>query len=113
MSVAGLSAPPAVFHEASVAENGTVVVAFLADWCPFCRAFAPLLKREAERHRLPLRLADLTSLENPLWEVFSIEIVPTVIVFRDGRPVYRADGVDGVGLGSVELEAVVRAAGAG
>jgi thioredoxin 1 len=110
MTVATLEAPPAKFERDRLRERGVVVVAFLADWCPFCRAFVPSLREAAERHRLPLRVADLTALDSPLWDRFSVEVVPTVIVFRDGRAVFRADGVDGQGLGTTELEAVVRAA---
>jgi thioredoxin-like negative regulator of GroEL len=30
--------------------------------------------------------------------MFNIEIVPTIILFKDGKPVFRKDGVRGQGL---------------
>jgi hypothetical protein len=39
-----------------------------------------------------------------LWEIFQVEIVPTLIGFRDGGAIVRKDGVAGVGLGLPELE---------
>lgn len=36
--------------------------------------------------------------DNELWDVFDIEIVPTLVAFKDGKPVWRKDGVPGRGL---------------
>jgi thioredoxin 1 len=92
---------------------GRVAVAFLADWCPFCRAFAPKFERLAPPGGATLLVADVTSEESPLWDRFRIEVVPTVVVFRDGAPAFRADGVPGEGLGPNDLRAIARALGAG
>lgn len=70
---------------------GTWAVAFLADWCPFCRRFAPEFARLAG-HGFHLAMADVSSEESPLWERFSIEVIPTVVLFRNGNSVFRADG---------------------
>jgi hypothetical protein len=43
-------------------------------------------------------------MNNPLWERFDVEIVPTLIGFKEGRILLRKDGVAGVGLGTRELE---------
>jgi len=32
------------------------------------------------------------------WDAFNIEVVPTIIVFKDGKPRFRKDGVRGRGL---------------
>jgi thioredoxin-like negative regulator of GroEL len=83
-----------------------VVVAFLADWCPFCQAVRPALERAAEDDGWTALDADLTSEDAPLWDRFGIEVVPSVIVFRDGEPIFRVDGIRGVGLGRGALDAV-------
>lgn len=31
------------------------------------------------------------------WDMFDIEIVPTIVLFKDGKPVFRKDGVCGQG----------------
>lgn len=111
-----MSAPERIGPEAFVGERlarpGVVLVGFLADWCPVCRAFEPELIRFADERSLRLLIADMTSEETPLWDRFGIEIVPTIIVFRDGAQVFRADGAPGVGLGAADLHGAARAAGA-
>jgi thioredoxin 1 len=107
----------AAFDGRRLRRAGVIVVAFLADWCPFCRAFRPEFGRLAPGPEdYGLLVADVTSMESPLWEAFDLEVVPTVVVFRDGKVVGRRDGVAGVGLGSADLEAIAnlaRAAAAG
>jgi thioredoxin 1 len=88
---------------------GLAVVVFLADWCPFCQVFRPLIERATEKEGWTTLDADLTEDDAPLWDRFSVEVVPSVIIFRDGTPVLRVDGVRGVGLGPAALEAVRRA----
>lgn len=91
---------------------GRVAVAFLADWCPFCQAFGPKFTRLA-KDSSSLLIADVTDLEDPLWERFGVEVVPTVVVFASGKAVFRADGVPGEGLGDNDLEAIRKALHAG
>jgi len=88
---------------------GTWAIAFLADWCPYCRSFVPDFDRLAGSG-FGLAMADVTSLESPLWERFEIEVVPTVIVFREGVPIYRADGRYSEGLDSNHLAGISAAA---
>jgi hypothetical protein len=92
-------------------RNGTWAIAFLADWCPFSRAFLPSFAALTGGD-FGLAIADLTDEENPLWEQFAIEVVPSVIVFRDGTPIFRADGRLMEGLGPNDLTAVQSAAAA-
>jgi thioredoxin 1 len=101
---------PEAFDGTRLRRADTVAVAFLADWCPFCREFRPEFERLRTEGMLELLVADMTDLESPLWDRFRIEVVPTVVVFRSGKPVYRADGVAGEGLGSGAIDAIRRAA---
>ena len=101
---------PSAFHGDRLRQKGTVAVAFLADWCPFCRSFEPEFARLAGVKGLRLYVADLTDLDSPLWDTFAVEVVPTVVVFDEGAAVHRADGVAGAGLGSSDLEAIEQAA---
>ncbi len=80
-------------------------VAFLAEWCGFCRRFAPQFAQLVvpSAH---FAVADLSNEENPLWERFGVEAVPTVLVFRDGALVLRADGRLGEGLDRTDLERI-------
>ncbi|HTW40223.1 MAG TPA: thioredoxin family protein [Thermoplasmata archaeon] len=85
---------------------GLWAVVFLADWCPFCRAFAPTFESLGGRGSARVAMADATDESSPLWEQFSIDVVPTVIVFRDGTPVLRRDGRLGRGLGDADVAAI-------
>ena len=104
---------PEAFNGPRLARPGTWAVAFLADWCPFCRDFEPTFAALAAQPGLSLLVADLTDVESPLWDLFRIEVVPSVIVFRDGEAVFRVDGRSGYGLdgkdvGSIQAAAVDR-----
>lgn len=102
--------PPAELDGGRLARHGLWVVAFVADWRPFCRRFLPELSRLAGRG-LQIARADVTSYDSGLWDEYRIDVVPTVIVFRDGRAVYRADGRLGEGLDAEDLAKIDRAAG--
>ena len=88
---------------------GTWAVGFLASWCPFCRAFRPKLEKRSGRFPFPLALADLSDEESPLWDSLHVEVVPTLVVFRDGQPVWRRDGRPGAGLDERDLDALATA----
>ena len=98
------------FEGTRLRRSGVVAVAFLAEWCPFCQAFWPEFARLAETGPIRLLVADVTDTDSPLWDRFALEVVPTVVVFREGMPGFRVDGVPGRGLSSTDLDAVARAA---
>lgn len=80
------------FEGERLKRRGTYAVCFAATWCPPTRRFVPTFI--ALDHQLPahLALADITDMDDPLWDTFHIEITPTMIVFKDGAPVGRFDG---------------------
>ncbi len=84
-------------------------VCFLADWCPFCRAYAPLFQRLDGVAPFPLAVADVTDLESPLWDTFHIDVIPTLVAFRDGKAIWRKDGVPMVGLNAGDLDELRKA----
>ena len=85
------------------------VVLFHATWCPFCRRFKPTFDEVASGQRAwePMEVL-LEEDENPLWERFGIEVVPTVLFFDDGKLVRRIDGEAGVGLEASDLRPALR-----
>lgn len=92
------------FDGARLARDGTLAVTFSAKWCPYCRAFMA----EFAEAELPVERAmgDVTDEESALWDDFALEVVPTLVLFRDGEAVWRRDGVRHAGLGQADLGAL-------
>lgn len=75
-----------------------------ADWCPFCTEFLELFHRwepPSGWQRIGIALTDL---QNPLWELLAVEVVPTLLGFTEGKLAWRIDGVYGEGLSDRDLE---------
>jgi thioredoxin 1 len=96
--------------ERLAARAGLVAVCFHARWCGYCRSFVPRFAARALRADFPFALADLTSLEDERWDTLRIEAVPTLVLYRDGKPVWRRQAPLGVGLFDADIDAMVAAA---
>ena len=71
-----------------------VLVDFWADWCGPCKMLAPTLERLAAAYAGRARIVKVdTEAERELAAHFGIRSLPTVRVFRHGRPVEDAVGV--------------------
>jgi putative thioredoxin len=65
-----------------------VLVDFWADWCAPCRMLMPILAKLVDEYRGRFILAKLnTEEEQALAAQFGIRSLPTVQLFKDGRPV--------------------------
>jgi hypothetical protein len=87
-------------------RDGDWGICFSADWCPFCRAFLKEFELLERPERFRTAIADLTDEDSPLWEAFSVEVVPTMVAFRNGVAIRRWDGVLGSGLRPDDLDAL-------
>ena len=84
---------------------------FYADWCPFCRKFKPVFETSANSvSQEPTEIfeSNIDDDNNPLWERFSIEAVPTLIAFEKGKIISRRDAKMGIGLVKSDLDSILK-----
>lgn len=87
-----------------------VLVDFHAEWCGPCKSMAPELKKLVDRMGDRLRVIKVDVDRNPEAAAhYGIQGVPTLILFRQGRQLWRQSGAMNAG----QLERVVTAATAG
>ena len=80
-------------------QNRRVLVLFCASWCPFCRSFFSVFDKRVAKYNFETAVrAYIDDDDNQLWEDYSLEAVPTVILFEQGQVVRRLDAELGEGL---------------
>lgn len=78
----------------AVKAGGPVAVVFHANWCPTCRAQAPVLKQLAEEPKykaLTLFVADFDE-ETQLKRELHVNKQSTIVVFKHGAEINRSTG---------------------
>lgn len=69
-------------------SKGVIVVDFFATWCGPCKMLAPVFESLGEEMKDQAMFAKVDIDESlELAQQFSITTVPTVMVFKDGKPV--------------------------
>lgn len=81
------------FDEIIVNGDLPVVVDFWAPWCGPCRMMAPNFEKSAKNFPLKALFAKVnTENEQSLGARFGIRGIPTIIIFKDSKEVYRTSG---------------------
>lgn len=71
----------------------TVLVEFYASWCPHCRRMMPIVEQVKELLSGQVEVYQFDIDENSeLAEEVGAESVPTFIVYRDGKEMWRKSG---------------------
>ncbi|MEP6617233.1 MAG: thioredoxin [Ginsengibacter sp.] len=73
-------------------DEKPVLVDFTATWCGPCKMMAPELKRFAEMHKEVRVLKVDIDKNRATAEQFNIQGVPTLILFRKGKVLWRQSG---------------------
>ena len=79
--------------EGLVNEPGIVFLDFWAEWCGPCRMFAPIFEAAAAKHPDIVFGKVDTEAQPDLAQAFGIRSIPTLMVFRDGVPVFFQPGM--------------------
>ena len=76
-----------------VEGSGTVLVDFWAPWCGPCKMMAPELQRFAQNNTGKLRVVKIDIDKNEQTaRQFNIQGVPTLILFKEGKVLWRQSG---------------------
>ncbi len=85
-------------------ENKSIFVLFYSSWCPFCKSFFPIFNKNAQKREDKKFLrVKIDRFLNPIWKKYSVNIVPTVILFQGNKVFRRLNGVLGAGINEKEF----------
>ncbi len=98
---------PEEFDSKVLGDNKKTVVLFYATWCPYCSNFKPTF--ESAKIETANKVGSIIDEdENPLWDRFNIQAVPTMIVFQNGKIISRRDAKKHVGLTKSDMDSIVK-----
>lgn len=98
----------AAFRKA-LAEGKTLVVDFWAEWCGPCRMVAPIIDELAAEYegRVIIGKMDVDN-NNDVVAQFGIRNIPTIIFFKDGKPVDKQVGAAPKATLAAKVEALLQ-----
>lgn len=84
----------ATFSELLSASEKPVLVDFYAVWCGPCQMMVPILEEVNSNLKDNLQIVKIDTDKYPeLASQYGIEALPTLVLFKDGQPVHRVEGV--------------------
>ncbi len=82
------------FEQIVLRSSMPVLVDFGAPWCPACKKLAPIIDDLAAEYQGHVLFAKLNTDENPKTPPeYEVERLPTMVFFKNGRPVDRLVGL--------------------
>jgi thioredoxin 1 len=80
-----------VNHDETISD-GIVLIDFWASWCGPCLRFGPIFERVSEQHTDAVFAKVDTEAEQDLAAQYGVTSIPTLVVYRDGIPVFGQPG---------------------
>ena len=90
-------------HDETV-KGGIVLIDFWAAWCGPCRMFAPIFEKASQRHPDATFAKVDTEAEPELAARYGVTSIPTLVIYRDGIPIFGQPGA----LPEAALEDILR-----
>ena len=76
------------FRDALAQSDKPVLVDFWAPWCTYCRRIGPAFDKNAQQYADSLIVGKVNIDEEPaLAQQEQIEVIPTLVLYRDGQAV--------------------------
>lgn len=85
-------------------KPGTHLIVFAARWCGFCSRFLQQAKSLPAAPDVKLDLVDTDNPDESLWDEYDVNIVPTLLVIKDSKVIFRRDGKSFAGLSVADLQ---------